>query len=186
MQLQVGRFVYCERDFESWRFYAYFWLKVWLPLRWNIPGTQEVSIICVDIFLGPHRIFPVFCPSVWPQFRALFVYEITQALGKEMKIWSKVDRALFGWWSRSSRGQGKMDKAKILVCNYMQILLKSGIGFLPNEAKCVWEPTKFITWLGAIFNTSTSEISATVKRITSLQEDLAALFSHFLVLSSSW
>ena len=74
-----------------------------------------------------------------------------------------------------------MDKAKILVCNYMQILLKSGIGFLPNEAKCVWEPTQVITWLGAIFNTSTSEISATVKRITSLQEDLAAL----LAISSS-
>ena len=45
----------------------------------------------------------------------------------------------------------------------------------------LWEPTQVITWLGAILNTSTSEISATDKRITSLQEDLAAL----LAISSS-
>ena len=40
----------------------------------NIPGAQEVPIICVDFFLRTHQIFPVFCSSVWPQFRALFIY----------------------------------------------------------------------------------------------------------------
>ena len=54
-------------------------------------------------------------------------------------------------------------------------LLKSG--FLPSETKCVWEPIQVITWLGAVLNTSTSEISATDKRINSLQEDLAALLA---------
>ena len=48
---------------------------------------------------------------------------------------------------------------------------------LSIETKCVWEPTQVITWLGAVLNTSTSEISATAKRITSLQEDLATLLA---------
>jgi len=37
-------------------------------------GAQEVSIICVDIFLWTYQIFPVFCSSLWPQFRALSIY----------------------------------------------------------------------------------------------------------------
>ena len=72
-----------------------------------------------------------------------------------------------------------MNKAKIASLQVHADLLKSG--FLPNEAKCVWDPTQVITWLGAVLNTSTSEISATCKRITSLQEDLAVL----LAISSS-
>ena len=48
---------------------------------------------------------------------------------------------------------------------------------LSIETKCVWEPTQVITWLGAVLNTSTSEVSATAKRITSLQEDLATLLA---------
>lgn len=72
-----------------------------------------------------------------------------------------------------------MNKAKIASLQVHADLLKTG--FLPNEAKCVWEPTHVITWLRAILNTSTSEISATGKRITSLREHLAAL----LAISSS-
>jgi hypothetical protein len=71
------------------------------------------------------------------------------------------------------------NKAKIASLQVHADLLKSG--FLPNEAKCVWEPTQVITWFGAVLNTSTSEISATDKRVISLQEDLAAL----LAISSS-
>ena len=67
------------------------------------------------------------------------------------------------------------NKAKIASLQLHADLLKSG--FLPNETKCLWEPTQVITWLGAVLNTSTSEISATAKRITSLQEDLATLLA---------
>ena len=48
-------------------------------------------------------------------------------------------------------------------------LVKSS--FLTYEAKCVWEPTQVITWLGGVLITSTSEISTTDKRITSLHQD---------------
>ena len=76
------------------------------------------------------------------------------------------------------------NKAKIASLHIHADLLKSG--FLPNESKCVWEPIQVITWLGVVLNTSTSEISATDKRINSLQEDLAALLAFSsLVLSSS-
>ena len=53
------------------------------------------------------------------------------------------------------------NKAKIASFQVHADLLKSG--FLPNETKCVWEPTQVITWLGAVLNTSTSKISATDK-----------------------
>ncbi|XP_074612831.1 uncharacterized protein LOC141869859 [Acropora palmata] len=67
------------------------------------------------------------------------------------------------------------NKAKIASLQVHADLLKSG--FLPNESKCVWEPIQVITWLGAVLNTSTSEISTTDKRINGLKEDLAALLA---------
>ena len=68
-----------------------------------------------------------------------------------------------------------MNKAKIASLQVHADLSKSG--FFPNEAKCVWDPTQVITWLGAILDTSTSEISATAERIASLQDDLVALLA---------
>jgi len=67
------------------------------------------------------------------------------------------------------------NKAKIASLQEHADLFKSD--FLPNETKCVWEPIQVITWLGAVLITSTSEISVTDKRISSLQEDLAALLA---------
>lgn len=67
------------------------------------------------------------------------------------------------------------NKAKIVSLQVHADLLK--FGFLPNESKCVWEPIQVITWLGAVLNTSTSEISTTDKRINGLKEDLAALLA---------
>jgi len=65
-------------------------------------------------------------------------------------------------------------KKKIASLQAHGDLLKSR--FLLSEAKCVWEPTQVITWRGAVLDTFTSDISATDKRITSLQEDVW----HFL------
>ena len=59
-------------------------------------------------------------------------------------------------------------------------LLKSG--FVPNESKCVWEPIQVITWLGAVLNTSTSEISTTDKRINGFKRRLSGSFGFFVVL----
>ena len=67
------------------------------------------------------------------------------------------------------------NKVKVASLQVHADLLRSG--FLPNEAKCVWEPAQSITWLGTVLNTSSSEISATVKRITSLHHDLAFILA---------
>ena len=73
------------------------------------------------------------------------------------------------------RATADRNKAKIASLQVHADLLKSG--FLPNEAKCCWEPAQSITWLGTVLNTSTSKISATVKRINSLHHDLASILA---------
>ena len=96
-----------------------------------------------------------------------------------VKNWRTEAKSIVVYLDDGLGAAADMNKAKIASLQVYADLPESG--FLPNEAKCVWEPTQVITWLGAILNTSTSEISATDKRITSLQEDLAAL----LAISSS-
>ena len=67
------------------------------------------------------------------------------------------------------------NKEKIASLQVHADLLKSG--FVPNKSRCVWEPIQVITWLGAVLNTSTSEISTPDQRIHGLKEDLAALLA---------
>ena len=66
-------------------------------------------------------------------------------------------------------------KGKIASLQVHADLLISG--FLPNEAKCVWEPTQIITWFGTVLDTSTSENAATEKRINSLQQYMSSLLA---------
>ena len=110
----------------------------------------------MDIFLGPHQIFPVFCPSVWPQFAP---YLFTKLLKPLVKKWRSEAKSIVVYLDDGLGAAADVNKAKIGSLQVHADLLKSG--FLPNEAKCVWEPTQVITWLGAILNTSTSEFSAT-------------------------
>ena len=49
------------------------------------------------------------------------------------------------------------------------------VGLLPNEDKCTWNPSHIITWLGSVFNMINSSISATDKRIESLETDIEYL-----------
>ena len=60
--------------------------------------------------------------------------------------------------------------AKVVSLLIHADLLK--FGFLPNEAKCHWDPIQEITWLGVVLNTLDCTISATPSRIDSLLTDV--------------
>ena len=62
-------------------------------------------------------------------------------------------------------------RQNLLVSKYMQIYLN--LAFFLMKPNAFGERTQVITWLGAVLNTSTYKFSATAKRVTSLQEDLA-------------
>ena len=117
--------------------------------------------------------------SVLPFGLSSAPYLFTKLLKPLVKKWRSEAKSIVVYLDDGLGAAADMNKAKIASLQVHADLLKSG--FLPNEAKCVWDPTQVITWLGTVLNTSTSEISATCKRITSLQEDLAAL----LAISSS-
>ena len=120
----------------------------------------------MDIFLGPHQIFQF---SVLPFGLSSAPYLFTKLLKPLVKKWRSEAKSIVVYLDDGLGTAADMNKAKIASLQVHADLLKSG--FLPNEAKSVCEPTQVITWLGAILNTSTSEMSATDKRITSLQED---------------
>ena len=63
--------------------------------------------------------------------------------------------------------------AKIASLQVHSDLLK--FGFLPNEDKCRWNPCQTLTWLGSVLNMRNSSISATDKRIQSLEFDIENL-----------
>ena len=100
-------------------------------------------------------------------------YLIAKLLKPLLKKWRSEAQSIVVYLNDGLGASAYKNTAKIASLQVHTDLLKSG--FLPNKAKCVWEPTQVITWLGAVLNTSTSEISTTDKRITSLQEDLATL-----------
>ena len=125
---------------------------------------------------GRTRVFQV---SVLPFGLSSAPYLFNKLLKPLVKKWRSEAKSIVVYLDDGLVATADKNKAKIASLQVHAVLLKSG--FLPNETKCVWQPTQVITWLGAVLNTSTSEISATDKRITSLQEDLAAL----LAISSS-
>ena len=113
--------------------------------------------------------------SVLPFGLSSAPYLFTKLLKPLVKKWRSEAKSIVVYLDDGLGAAADKNKAKIASLQVHADLLKSG--FLPNETKCVWEPTQVITWLGAVLNTSTSEISATAKRITSLQEDLATLLA---------
>ena len=113
--------------------------------------------------------------SVLPFGLSSAPYLFTKLLKPLVKKWRSEAKSIVVYLHDGLGAAADKNKAKIASLQVHADLLKSG--FLPNESKCVWEPIQVITWLGAVLNTSTSEISATDKRINSLQEDLAALLA---------
>ncbi|KAL9969042.1 hypothetical protein ACROYT_G021206 [Oculina patagonica] len=99
----------------------------------------------------------------------------TKLLKPLVKKWRSESKAIIVFLDDGLGAAADESKAKIASLQVHADLFKSG--FLPNEAKCVWEPTQIITWLGTVLNTATSEISATEKRVTSLQQDLSSLLA---------
>ena len=104
-------------------------------------------------------------------------YLFTKLLKPLVKKWRSEAKSIVVDLNDGLGAAEYMNKAKIPSLQVHADLLKSG--FLPNEAKCIWDPAQVISWLGAVLNTSTSEISATGMRMTSLQEDLARLLWPF-------
>ena len=113
--------------------------------------------------------------SVPPSGLSSAPYLFTKLLKPLVKEWRSEEKSIVVCSDNGLGAAADMNKAKIASLQVHADLLKSG--FLPNEAKCIWDPTQVITWLGAVLNTSTSEMSATCKWITSFQEDLAALLA---------
>lgn len=113
--------------------------------------------------------------SVLPFGLSSAPYLFTKLLKPLVKKWRSEAKSIVVYLDDGLGAAADKNKAKIASLQVHADLLKSG--FLPNETKRVWEPTQVITWLGAVLNTSTPEISATAKRITSLQEDLATLLA---------
>ena len=143
----------------------------------------------VDIF-PDHRkylsfawTFPSGCTSFF-QFSVLpfglssAPYLFTKLLKPLVTKWRSEAKAIVVFLDDGLGAAADSNKAKIASLQVHADLLKSG--FLPNEDKCVWEPTQVITWLGTVLNMSSSVISATDKRISSLQEDLAFLLATSL------
>ena len=118
---------------------------------------------------GHTRIFQF---SVLPFGLSSASYLFTKLLKPLVKKWRSEAKSIVVYLDDGPGAAANKNKAKIASLQVHADLLKSG--FLP---KCVWEPIQVISWLGAVLNTSTSEISATDKRINSLQEDLAALLA---------
>ena len=78
------------------------------------------------------------------------------------------------WRSEAYLGAGAtFHLPKIASLQVHSDLLK--VGLLPNEDKCTWNPSHIITWLGSLFNMINSSISATGKRIESLETDIEYL-----------
>ncbi|XP_068680179.1 uncharacterized protein [Montipora foliosa] len=113
--------------------------------------------------------------SVLPFGLSSASYLFIKLLKPLVKKWRSEAKSIVVYLDDGLGAAADKNKAKIASLQVHADLLKSG--FLPNESKCVWKPIQVITWLGAVLNTSTSEISATDKRIKSLQEDLAALLA---------
>ena len=113
--------------------------------------------------------------SVLPFGLSSAPYLFTKLLRPLVKKWRSEAKAIVVFLDDGLGAAADRNKAKIASLQVHADLLKSG--FLPNEAKCVWEPAQSITWLGTVLNTSTSEISATVKRINSLHHDLATILA---------
>ena len=132
MPIQVWGFVYWERDFESWRFYVYFWLKIWLPSRGNIPGAQEVSIIWGTFSAGHTRFFQF---SVLPFGLSSAPYLFTKLLKPLVKKWRSEAKSVVVYLDDGLGAAADKNKAKIASLQVHADLLKS-----PNESKCVWEP----------------------------------------------
>ena len=113
--------------------------------------------------------------SVLPFGLSSAPYLFTKLLRPLVKKWRSEAKAIVVFLDDGLGAAADRNKAKIASLQVHADLLKSG--FLPNEAKCVWEPAQSITWLGTVLNTSTSEISATVKRINSLHHDLVSILA---------
>ena len=100
-----------------------------------------------------------------------------------VKIWRSEAKTIVVYLDDCLGAATDSNKAKIASLQVHTDLLKAG--FLPNETKCVWDPTQVITWLGAVLNTKSSEISATERRVNSLDQDLAFIFHSFFLFSPS-
>ena len=94
----------------------------------------------------------------------------TKLLKPLVKKWRSEGKAIVVFLDDGLGAGATFNLAQIASLQVHSDLLK--FGFLPNEDKCTWIPCQIITWLGSVLNMITSSISATDKRIQSLETDI--------------
>ena len=71
--------------------------------------------------------------------------------------------------------EGEFDIAKRNACVVKDTL--NSAGFIINESKSVWEPTRTMTWLGITMNTLENKLSISQKRIEKCKNHINRLLA---------
>lgn len=102
-------------------------------------------------------------------------YLFTKLVKPLIRKWRSEAKGIVVYLDDGLRSADGYSNAKIASLQVHAYLFRSG--FVANESKCVWEPTKVISWLGSVINMATSRIAATDERIMSLQDVLNSILS---------
>jgi len=129
----------------------------------------------VEIF-QPHQTFLGFSWNFQGEMRYYIFTVLPFGLSVATYIFTKVLRPLAGWW----RANGiyivpflddgwsisyDYNSAKNIASRVRSELHQAG--FITNSDKSIWEPTKIITWLGLIWNSTLGTVSITPRRVHS-------------------
>ena len=117
--------------------------------------------------------------SVLPFGLSSAPYLFTMLLKPLVKKWRSEAKSIAVYLDDGLGAAADKNKPKIASLQVHSDLLKSG--FLPNEAKCVWEPSQVVSWHSAVLDTSTFLISATYF----LPYCVFPVYGHLLVFPSS-
>ena len=122
----------------------------------------------------PHQTFLGFSWNFQGETRCYIFTVLPFGLAVAPYIFTKVLRPLVGWW----RANGiyialflddgwfianDYNSAKNIASRVRSDLHQAGL--LTNSDKSIWEPTKIITWLGLVWNSTLGTVSITPRRV---------------------
>ena len=178
----VNHFIYKDRiKFDDWKIMEQFVHKGDFFFKFDIKQGYHH----VDIWEG-HQKYLGFSWNLWGQDRYFLFTVLPFGITSGPFIFTKVMRVLIKHWRERGiqiscflddglavdKDQGKLKEQSLLV----QTSLK-GSGFLVNENKSHWAPTREITWLGVYINTEVAYF-ITENRISSLMYTLYQIISQ--------
>ena len=103
-------------------------------------------------------------------------YIFTKLLKPFIKLWRSQAKTVALFLDDGIGAARTFLLAKICSVQVHADLLK--FGFLPNEARCIWEPVQELTWLRVVINTAKFTFSITTKRVESILEDTEVILAH--------